>query len=196
MAIVADEVFLDYSLTKDRPLTFSSNNAGLTFTLSGLSKISALPQMKVAWIAATGARPLLADAMNRLEIIADTYLSMNAPLQRAVPVMLEERHGIQRQLLQRITANLASVDAQLNLQKLCRRLEVEGGWYVVVRIPAAGADEDFAIALLRETDVLAQPGHFYDFSGDGHLVISLITSHDEFTEGIRRLLKFVTDLHS
>ena len=92
MAIVADEVFLDYSFGDDPPLTFSSNNSVLTFTLSGLSKISGLPQMKIAWIAASGPRSLLRDARNRLEVIADTYLSMNAPLQWAVPVMLEERY--------------------------------------------------------------------------------------------------------
>lgn len=196
MAIVADEVFLDYSLGKDPPLTFSSNSSVLTFTLSGLSKISGLPQMKIAWIAASGPQPLLSDAMSRLEVIADTYLSMSAPLQWAVPVMLEERHGIQRQLRQRMTGNLAVLDAELALQELCRRLEVEGGWYAVLRVPVVGPDEDLAIALLRETGVLVQPGHFYDFASDGHLVISLITPGDEFAEGIRRLLAFVAGRHS
>ena len=196
MAIIADEVFLDYSLPKEPPLRFSSNSTVLTFTLSGLSKISGLPQMKVAWIAANGPQPLLSDAMNRLEVIADTYLSMSAPLQWAVPVMLEERHSIQHQLLQRIAANLTLLDSQLASQELCRRLEVEGGWYVVLRIPVSCSDEDLAIALLRETGVLVQPGHFYDFAGDGHLVISLITSDDEFAEGIRRLLALVADRHS
>ena len=196
MAIVADEVFLDYSLGKDPPLTFSSNSTVLTFTLSGLSKISGLPQMKIAWIAASGPQPLLSDAMSRLEVIADTYLSMSAPLQWAVPVMLEERHGIQRQLRQRMTGNLAVLDAELALQELCRRLEVEGGWYAVLRVPVVGPDEDLAIVLLRETGVLVQPGHFYDFASDGHLVISLITPGDEFAEGIRRLLAFVAGRHS
>jgi aspartate/methionine/tyrosine aminotransferase len=196
MAIVADEVFLDYSLAKDQPLTFSSNSAVLTFTLSGLSKISGLPQMKIAWIAANGPQPLLSDAMSRLEIIADTYLSMNAPVQWAVPVMLEERYSIQRQLRQRMTGNLAVLDAELASQELSRRLEVEGGWYAVLRVPVVGSDEDLAIALLRETGVLVQPGHFYDFASDGHLVISLITPGDEFAEGIRRLLAFVAGFHS
>jgi aspartate/methionine/tyrosine aminotransferase len=129
--------------------------------------------------------------MGRLEVIADTYLSMNAPLQWAVPVMLEERHGIQQQLRQRIMANLARLDAELAAQELCRRLEVEGGWYAVLRVPAVGPDEDLAIALLGETGVLVQPGHFYDFAADGYLVISLITPGDVFAEGIGRLLAFV-----
>ncbi len=196
MAVVADEVFLDYSLAKDPPLTFSSNSPVLTFTLSGLSKISGLPQMKVAWIAANGQQPLLTDAMNRLELIADTYLSMNTPLQWAVPVMLEERRSIQRQLMERIGANLALLDSQLAAQKLCRRLEVEGGWYAVLRVPVSGSDEDLAIAVLNKTGVLVQPGHFYDFASDGYLVISLITPSLEFAEGIRRLLRFVFHLHS
>ena len=196
MAIVADEVFLDYSLAKDPPLTLSSNSTVLTFTLSGLSKISGLPQMKIAWIAANGPQPLLSDAMSRLEVIADTYLSMNAPVQWAVPVMLEERHDIQRQLQQRIIANLALLDSELASQELCRRLEVEGGWYAVLRVPVVGSDEDLAIALLREDGVLVQPGHFYDFASDGYLVISLITPGDEFAEGIRRLVAFVAGFHS
>ncbi len=196
MAIIVDEVFLDYSHAKGPPLTFSSNNRVLTFTLSGLSKLSGLPQMKVAWIAANGPQPLLTDAMNRLEVIADTYLSMNAPLQWAVPFMLEEGRSIQHQLMERIMTNLALLDSQLAWQKLCRRLEVEGGWYAVLRVPVAGSDEELAIALLRETGVLVQPGHFYDFASDGYLVISLITPAKEFAEGIRRLLRFVGHLHS
>ncbi len=191
LAIIADEVFLDYSLEKDPPLTFISNRDVLTFTLSGLSKISGLPQMKIAWIAANGPHLLLSDAMNRLEVIADTFLSLNAPLQCAVPVMLEERHSIQRQLLQRIFANLAVLDSHLAAQQLCRRLEVEGGWYAILRVPVTASDEELAIALLDQTGVLVQPGHFYDFTSDGYLVISLITPGAEFSEGIRRLLEFV-----
>jgi len=196
MAIVADEVFLDYSLAKDPPITFSSNSSVLTFTLSGLSKISGLPQMKIAWIVASGPQPLLSDAMSRLEVIADTYLSMNAPLQWAVPVMLEERHNIQGQVRQRMIGNLALLDAELASQELCRRLEVEGGWYAVLRVPVVGSDEDLAITLLRETGVLVQPGHFYDFASDGYLVLSLITPSDVFAEGIRRLLAFVAGFPS
>ncbi len=97
---------------------------------------------------------------------------------------------------ERIVANLALLDSQLASQKLCRRLEVEGGWYAILRVPVAGSDEELAIALLRDTAVSVQPGHFYDFAADGYLVISLITPAKEFAEGIRRLLRFVADLHS
>ena len=191
MAIIADEVFLDYSLAARSPLTFASNDDTLTFTLSGLSKIAGLPQMKVAWIAASGPPALKQDALARLDVIADTYLSMNAPLQLALPAMLDERETIQPQLLERVRTNLAELDSQLSGQKLCQRLEVEGGWYAILRVPARGSDEDLAIALLEQENVLIQPGHFYDFAADGHLVVSLITPNLEFSDGIKRLLAFV-----
>jgi alanine-synthesizing transaminase len=191
LAIIADEVFLDYSLAADRPLTFAANEAALTFTLSGLSKISGLPQMKVAWIAVSGPEALKQQALARLEVIADTYLSMNAPVQLALPTMLEELHQIQPQLMQRVRTNLAELDAQMATQKLCQRLEVEGGWYAIVRVPVHGSDEELAIALLREKNVLVQPGHFYDFPADGYLIVSLITPTHEFAEGARRLLALI-----
>jgi aspartate/methionine/tyrosine aminotransferase len=194
LAIIADEVFLDYSLSEQRPVTFSANDTVLTFTLSGLSKISALPQMKVAWIAVSGPPTLKSSALSRLEVIADTYLSMNAPIQLAVPTMLEERHSIQSQLMQRVRENLEELDSQLARQKLCRRLDVEGGWYAILRVPATGSDEDLAIALLQNKGVLVQPGHFYDFAADGHLVVSLITALDTFRSGITRLLEFLATI--
>jgi len=191
LAIIADEVFLDYSLSATPTLTFSAKRDALTFTLSGLSKISALPQMKVAWIAVSGPESLKVEALRRLEVIADTYLSMNAPVQWAVPVMLEERQGVQRQLMFRIRENLAELDSQLAAQKLCRRLEIEGGWYAVLRVPVTGSDEDLAIRLLQETNVLVQPGHFYDFPAEGYLVLSLITESPLFQQGISRALQFI-----
>ncbi len=191
MAIIADEVFLDYSIDNETPPTFSSNNEVLTFTLSGLSKISALPQMKVAWLATSGPVDTKAAALARLEVIADTYLSMSAPVQLAVPTMLAERQGIQAQLLERIRVNLAALDASLAPQTLCRRLAVEGGWYAILRVPVLGTDEDLAIAVLRETGVLLQPGHFYNFPGDGYLVASLITPCNDFREGAARVLRYI-----
>lgn len=191
LAIIADEVFLDYSRGAGRPLTFSSNHDALTFTLSGLSKISALPQMKVAWIAVSGQAALKQAALARLEIIADTYLSMNAPAQLAVPTMLDERHEIQTQLIARLGTNLSELDSQLARQKLCHRLEVEGGWYTILRVPVRSSDEELAIALLEQCGVLVQPGHFYDFASDGYLVASLITETSVFGEGIARILRAI-----
>jgi len=191
MAIVADEVFLDYSLKTAPQHTFSSNRDSLTFTLSGVSKISGLPQMKVAWIVVAGPEPLKAEALRRLEVIADTYLSMTTPVLGAVPVMLEERESIHRQLMYRIRQNLSALDSQLATQKLCERLEIEGGWYAVLRVPATRSDEDLAIALLHDTSVLVQPGHFYDFPSEGYFVLSLITEPQVFHSGISRMLLFI-----
>src|SRR5271165_3825653 len=172
--------------------SFAGNDEVLTFTLSGLSKIAALPQMKVAWVVTSGPPELAAEAMGRLEVIADTYLSMNAPVQWAVPALLEQRKDIQRQLLERVRENLAELDWQLAGQKACSRLEVEGGWYAVLRVPVTRSDEELAIELVREKAVVVHPGHFYDFPGDGYLVLSLITAKGEFGEGIGRVLGYLS----
>lgn len=193
LALIADEVFLDYAHDRAERRSFASNQDVLTFTLSGVSKISALPQMKVAWIATSGPAAEVVPAQARLEVIADTYLSMNAPIQWATPVLLDQRKSIQRQLLDRVLGNLAELDRQLAAQKTCQRLHVEGGWYAVVRVPVTQTDEELAVALLRRKSVLVHPGHFYDFPSDGSLVLSLITPGAEFAEGIGRLLKLLSD---
>ncbi len=191
LALIVDEVFLDYAHDGARRESFVSNGRALTFTLSGVSKISALPQMKLAWIAASGPPTDVDAAMPRLEVIADTYLSLNAPVQLAAQTLLEQRKTIQPQLMQRVRANLAELDRQLAGQKSSERLQVEGGWYAVLRVPATQSDEDLAIALLRNTGTMVHPGHFYDFPRDGYLVISLIAPEQDFREAMSRVLKFL-----
>ncbi len=188
IAIIADEVFLDFGLDEKRHSTFAANSGALTFTMSGLSKICGLPQMKAAWLIAGGPEPFKAQALARLEVIADTYLSMNAPTQWAMPTLLGQRGEFQKQLMCRIKENLAELDKQLAGQKSCSRLDVEGGWNAVIRVPATCSDEELAIDLLVGKRVYAHPGHFYDFPPRGYLVVSLITLTSEFAEGIRRLL--------
>jgi aspartate/methionine/tyrosine aminotransferase len=216
LALIVDEVFLDYGVRSpeavgkdlrslhvrldrhsspqsigrdDTAPSFVRNGEALTFTLSGLSKISALPQMKVAWVTTSGPETQVDAAMARLEVIADTYLSMNAPVQLAVTVMLEQRKDIQRQLLSRVRTNLAELDLQLAGQRACERLCMEGGWYVVLRVPVTRSDEELCIDLVRERSVLVHPGHFYDFDGDGYLVLSLIAEPGSFSNGCRRVLE-------
>jgi alanine-synthesizing transaminase len=191
LALVVDEVFLDYALDGSPRDSFVRNEETLTFTLSGVSKISGLPQMKLAWIVVSGPGQQVGEAMGRLEIIADTFLSPNAPIQLAAPGLLAQRKSIQPVLLDRVRANLGELDRQLEKQKSCSRLEVEGGWYAVLRVPATQPDEDLAITLLRGTGVLVHPGHFYDFPSDGYLVVSLITPMNYFQEGIARVLEFL-----
>ena len=191
LGLIVDEVFLDYAHDGSLRASLAANNAALTFTLSGISKISALPQMKLAWIAVSGPEADVEGAVQRLEVIADTYLSLNAPVQLAAGTLLEQRKKIQPQLMQRVLRNLAELDWQLTGQQSSVRLDVEGGWYAVLRVPATQSDEDLAIALLRNSGTMVHPGHFYDFPRDGYLVISLITPEGEFREGISRLLKFL-----
>jgi aspartate/methionine/tyrosine aminotransferase len=188
MALIADEVFLDFALSDARRVTFAGNTGALTFAMSGLSKIAGLPQMKMAWVVASGPSELKRQAMERLEVIADTYLSPNAPVQLATPVFLAQRHGFQRQLLARVGRNLAELDRQLAVREVCSRLEVEGGWYAVVRVPATRSDEELAIDLLTREGVYVHPGHFFDFATAGYLVLSLIAREEEFAEGGRRVL--------
>jgi aspartate/methionine/tyrosine aminotransferase len=190
VALVADEVFLDYAHDGVSRSSFASRRQVLTFTLSGISKICALPQMKLAWIVTGGEPELAREALARLEVIADTYLSVSTPVQLALPEFLARRDEIQRQVMERVAANLAELDRQLAEHGgLLRQVaEVEGGWYAVLRVPVTRSDEDLAIELLERRSVIVHPGHFYDFPGEGYLVVSLITIEDVFAEGLKRLL--------
>lgn len=194
LAVIADEVFLDYPHDGAARSSFAINRETLTFTLSGVSKISGLPQMKLAWVVTSGPEETAAAAMERLEVIADTYLSMNAPIQLAAPALLAERKHIQPEILERVRANLAELDGQLAKQKTCRRLEVEGGWYTVLRVPATQSDEELAIDILRKASVLVHPGHFFDFPSDGYLIVSLLTPVAGFREGMARTLRLLNEL--
>jgi len=190
-ALIVDEVFLDYAHDGEPRPSFAGNTDALTFTLSGISKISALPQMKLAWLMTSGPAEMVAEAGARLEIIADTYLSMNAPVQLAAPVFLELRKKVQPILLDRLRENLIELDGQLAHHFACARLRTEGGWYAVLRVPAVESDEDLAVRLVRHAQVSVHPGHFYDFASEGHLVLSLITEPEMFREGVTRLLNYV-----
>lgn len=188
LALIADEVFLDFHLDTECPASFAGNCDALTFTLSGLSKICGLPQMKAAWLAASGPKEMKMEALARLEVIADTFLSVNAPVQLAMAAFFAQCVAFQKQLMEHVRANLAELDRQLASQKVCSRLEVEGGWYAVLRVPATRSDEDLAMSLLNDSSVYVHPGHFYDFLSDGYLVVSLISAEREFSEGLKTLL--------
>lgn len=201
LAVIVDEVFLDFSLISQSVPSFAASQGALTFTMSGLSKISGLPQMKLAWLIVSGPGQQKREALARLEVIADTFLSVSTPIQVAARELLAQRHEFQKQVMARIKNNLAELDRQLALQKACSRLEVEGGWYAVLRVPATRSDEELALELLEKKDVYVHPGHFFDFQQEGFLVVSLITPEAMFLEGIKRLLNLTTgdtdhtDLH-
>jgi len=140
--------------------------------------------MKAAWLVVGGPQGLKSEALARLEVIADTYLSMNTPVQLAMPSFLSQRRAFQNQLMGRVRRNLVELDRLFALQKVCSRLEVEGGWYAVLRVPATHPDEELALALLNEKGVYVHPGHFYDFAAEGHFVISLISPEVELSRGL------------
>ena len=181
LALIVDEVFLDYAFAAPQPSFAVAGSPCLTFVLSGLSKICALPQMKAAWIAATGPAPLVRSALARLEVIADTFLSMSAPIQAALPAWLAQRNELQVQVRERIATNLATLDARLRGSST-QRLAMQGGWTAVLRVPRTG---DFAAAAL-ERGVLVQPGEFYGLP-DGRAVISLLTPSDLWSRGLALL---------
>ncbi len=190
LALIADEVFADYAFESDekRVTTHTHVADALTFTLSGLSKIAALPQMKLAWVVVNGSGEELKQALSRLEFIADAYLSVSVPLARALPRLLETRHAMQPQILARVQANLRQLDSQLARGTPVSRLQTEGGWYAVLRLPTTRSDDDWAIEFLSKDGVLVHPGHFYDFASEGYVVLSLLPRPEGFAEGIRKIL--------
>ncbi|MGH9344171.1 MAG: pyridoxal phosphate-dependent aminotransferase [Terriglobia bacterium] len=194
MGLISDEVFADYAHTRadaPRAPTFAAEKRVLTFTLSGISKISALPQMKCAWLVVNGPDDLLGSALERLEIIADTYLSLSTAVACALPEFLKMRHALQPQIHERLRLNLARLDAEVDTARCATRLAAEAGWYAILQLPAIWSDEEWCLRLLREDGVLVHPGHFYDFPAEGHIVVSLLTPPEIFSEGVAKLLSRV-----
>jgi len=190
LALICDEVFADYAFLPDerRVMTHACVSGALTFTLSGLSKISALPQMKLAWVVVNGPAGELQEALARLEVIADTYLSVSVPLAHALPKWLESRRSLQPQILERVKSNLGWLDEQLTSDLPVSRLKTEGGWYAILKLPSIRSDEEWGLDLLIQDNLIVYPGHFFDFPSDGHVVVSLLPPLEVFEQGIRRLI--------
>jgi aspartate/methionine/tyrosine aminotransferase len=189
LAIISDEVFSDYSFAPDpqRVASLASIADTLTFCLSGLSKIAGLPQMKLGWIVLAGPAKQCEAARERLELIADTYLSVSTSVQHAAPSLLAAAPGLRRQIQDRVSSNLSALRAAVSSASPCRVLDVEGGWYATVEMPRTRSEEQWCLELLKEDDVLVQPGFFFDFESEAYLVVSLLTPEATFQEGIRKL---------
>jgi aspartate/methionine/tyrosine aminotransferase len=188
LSLIVDEVFLDYSFS-ETARSFAAGIEGVpVFVVSGMSKIAGLPQMKAAWIAATG--PEREVALERLEVIADTFLSMNAPVQCALPKWIESCGEIQAQIRLRTQMNLAELDRQLQRVPAVQRLVAGGGWYAVLRIPALEPDEQTVLELL-ERGVWVQPGYFFGMAPSGWLVVSLLAPVNEFSTGVTGLVDYL-----
>jgi alanine-synthesizing transaminase len=190
LALIVDEVFLDYPMT-GKSWSFATGLEGVpVFVVSGMSKIAGLPQMKAAWIAVPGNSLKEKSALDRLEVIADTFLSMNAPVQWALPAWLEQREAIQGEIRSRVAGNLAELDRQIGSAPAVQRLVVEGGWYAVLRIPAIALDESTVLALL-ERGVWVHPGYFFGLPESGWLVVSLLGGAVEFSTGVTLLVDYL-----
>jgi len=189
VAIICDEVFSNYILEghEDKFFSLAGNSAVPTFVLGGVSKALALPQMKLSWIMANGPAEYLAQALPRLEVIADTFLSVNTPVQLAAAQWLSAATGIQGQVKKRVEGNCRFVRDEFMRTGKGECLPVEGGWYAVLKIPSAVPEGDWAVRLLAEDHVLAHPGFFFDFQDEGYIVISLLLPPERFAEGIRRM---------
>jgi alanine-synthesizing transaminase len=188
-AIISDEVFSDYAFSPDpaRVSTLSAITDALAFSLSGLSKIAGLPQMKLGWIVTAGPEELRARAFARLELIADTYLSVAAPVQAAAARLIETGARVREQIAVRVRQNLDWLRAAVEGSALSA-LEAEGGWYATLRVPRTRSEEEWTLELLGRDGVLVQPGFFYDFETEAFLVLSLLTPPEVFREGVARLL--------
>jgi aspartate/methionine/tyrosine aminotransferase len=194
LALIVDEVFLDYPFRgyEGAASSFAAGeHEALTFVLSGLSKVAALPQMKASWIACFGQERELQDAMRRLEIVADTFLSMNAPVQYALPGWLAGRHAIQQQIHERVQQNLLTLDRAIASEYGLQRIACEGGWYATLRTPPFEADEALAVRLLEEHGVAVHPGSFFGFAERNRLVLSLLSEPEVLGAGILGLVAAV-----
>ena len=199
VAIIADEVFADYEL---RP--GAAAGAGfamdcrhaLAFSLGGLSKSAGLPQVKLAWIAAGGPDAVVAEALERLEIICDTYLSVSTAVQLAASHLLERAPAIRAQIQSRIAANYRQLVERVAAWPACSVLRADGGWHGVLQVPSFTSEEELVVDLVTKAGVLAHPGFFFDFPRESYLVVSLLTPHAVFAEGLDRVLQHLRTLTS
>lgn len=193
LPLISDEVFADYELEPrpGRPRSALEATAPLVLALEGLSKLAALPQLKLGWMALGGDALRVEEALARLSLIADSFLSPNTPVQLALPKLLATRSVVRDAIVARARANREA------LRVFCRStpvsvLRVEGGWYAVLRLPATQSDEDWTLEFLAH-GVLVQPGYFFDFETGSYVVVSLLTPEPVFARGAERLVRLVTE---
>ncbi len=190
LPIVSDEVFAPYAFGADarRAQTALESHDVLVFALSGLSKLAGLPQLKLAWMAVGGPDALVAEALARLELVADTFLSLGTPVQLALPGLLATAGPIRDAIRARTAENLATARRAVHDGSAATLLGVEGGWYATIRVPRTRTEEEWALTLLRDDGVYIHPGWFFDFAEEAHVVVSLLTPTADFAEGLSRLV--------
>jgi hypothetical protein len=191
IAIIVDEVFADYELEPGagaKAGRVAARGDVLSFALGGLSKSVGLPQVKLGWIAARGPEPLVTAALERLELVCDTYLAVSTPAQLAAPALLERGAAVRSQISIRIRANYHTLQMLAGAVPSCRVLRSGGGWYAVLQVPSLEPEEDLVLRLLGE-GVLAHPGYFFDFPRESFLIVSLLPPEAAFADGISRVLR-------
>ncbi len=195
LALIVDEVFLDYpGLQNVEVAELAKQSAGataLTFRLNGISKMCGLPQLKLGWIAVSGREELKGEALSRLEIIADTFLSVNTPVQLALPQLLKAGRTIRHSIKERIEENLSLLRGLFDSDSPVSLLNSEGGWYAILKIPTTKTEEDWAIRLLEDAGVYVFPGYFFEFQENGYLVISLLPRAKDFARGIQEIVRIL-----
>ena len=192
LPLISDEVFENYAFEEspDRVSTLASQGDVLSFSLNGLSKASAMPQMKLGWMVVSGPLEEREPACARLELLMDTYLSVGAPVQLAAEKLLTIGDGIRQRIRLRLAENLLALSRLLDNSPI-HMLHTEGGWSAVLRVPRLLSEEEWITRLLTEHDVIVQPGYFFDMPGEAFLVVSLLTRPDVFAEGIAKMLRVI-----
>jgi aspartate/methionine/tyrosine aminotransferase len=189
--MIVDEVFADYELRAG-----AGNQAGcvlncrdvLVFSLGGLSKSAGLPQVKLAWIAIGGPEAIVAETLERMEIICDSYLSVSTPIQLSASRLLEEAPLVRAQIQARIAANYRQLVERTAATPACSVLRADAGWYGVLQVPSFTSEEELVVSLVTNAGVLTHPGFFFDFPRESYLVVSLLPPRDVFADGLDRVL--------
>lgn len=192
LPVISDEVFMDYSFAPaaNRFKTMIGHDSVLSFSLNGLSKAAGMPQMKLGWIAINGPEEAREIARARLELLLDTYLSVNSPVQSAASELLNIGMEIQRRIADRTRQNLETLQRILKNSR-AHPLHTEGGWSAIIQLPNTKSEEAWTTQLVSGPGVIVQPGYFFDMAAEPYVVVSLITPAEDFTEGIRRLQEIV-----
>ena len=187
-ALILDEVFIDYPLSDMAP-SAPGPQPCLTFRLGGLSKSAGLPQLKLGWIVVDGPEPLVCTAVDRLELVCDTYLSVSTPVQRAAASLIADGALVRAAILERVRGNDRALRTLASEYSSIEVLPCDAGWSAVVRVPSTRTEEDLAIELLETAGVVVHPGFFFDFAHEAFLVVSLLPEPAIFVEGVRRVLE-------
>jgi alanine-synthesizing transaminase len=192
-ALIVDEVFADYALDAEAPVTDLAADAGvLTFSMGGASKSLGLPQVKLGWAVVGGPSGDREAALEGLELIGDTFLSVGTPVQVAAPELLRRGAAVRSDIHARLRANLAAANGIASRYPGCNLLPVEGGWSCVVRVPATRGEESLVLDLLAEQRILVHPGYFFDFEHEAFLIVSLLVPEAAFADAFERTLRFAS----